>query len=83
MSFTEKDIKQIESKGLTIEKVMNQMNLFKTGIPFANLVSAATIGDGIIRLDDETIERYIMFGIFNSIIHNITINITMLHSLIF
>lgn len=59
MSFTEKDIKQIESKGLTIERVMNQIDLFKTGIPFANLVSAATIGDGIIRLDDETIERYI------------------------
>ena len=43
MSFTASDINQIEEKGLTIEQVQSQINLFKTGIPFTQIVEAATI----------------------------------------
>lgn len=45
--FTEKDIKQIESKGITIEKVNAQVTLIKNGMSYSNLVAAATIGKGI------------------------------------
>ncbi|MGG5487756.1 DUF4301 family protein [Flavobacteriaceae bacterium 144Ye] len=59
MSFSDSDLKQIESKGLTLRKVQSQIELFVTGLPFSNLVSAATIGDGIIRYTDTEVEHYI------------------------
>ncbi|MEM5563660.1 DUF4301 family protein [Psychroserpens sp. AS72] len=59
MKFTEKDIKQIEAKGLTVDKVKMQIRLFENGLPYANLVSEATIGDGILELSDDDIENYI------------------------
>ena len=57
MSFTESDIKQIEKKGLTVEKVESQIELFKTGIPFTNIAEAATIGNGIMGLDNQQIDE--------------------------
>ncbi|MCX7551062.1 DUF4301 family protein [Xanthomarina sp. F2636L] len=51
--FSEKDIIQIEKKGLTIEKVTAQIDLFKTGLPFVNLQSAATINNGILKLSEK------------------------------
>jgi len=59
MSFTASDINQIEEKGLTIEQVQSQINLFKTGIPFTQIVEAATIDNGIIKLNDHTIKTHI------------------------
>ncbi|WP_282041495.1 DUF4301 family protein [Winogradskyella flava] len=57
MSFTENDIKLIDKKGLTLEKVESQIELFKTGIPFTNIAEAATIGNGIIGLDGQQIDE--------------------------
>ena len=51
--FSEKDIKQIESKGLTLEKVNEQINLFKKGLPFSNLLKAAIVDDGILKLTED------------------------------
>ena len=59
--FSEKDIKQIESKGLTIEKVKNQIDLFKTGIPFSNLVKAAIVGDGILKPTENENNEFVSF----------------------
>ncbi|WP_040280483.1 DUF4301 family protein [Psychroserpens damuponensis] len=59
MKFTEKDIKQIESKGLTVEQVNAQIRLFENGLPFANLVSEATIGNGILKLSQEETNHFI------------------------
>lgn len=53
MSFTEKDIEQIDNKGLTLTEVYSQIELFKTGIPYANLVASATIGDGIMQVEKD------------------------------
>ncbi len=58
MSFSNKDIAQIEQKGLTLEKVKQQIRVFETGLPFTNLVSAATIDDGIVALTKEEIDHY-------------------------
>ncbi|NNE31512.1 MAG: DUF4301 family protein, partial [Winogradskyella sp.] len=57
MSFTDKDIQQIKAKGLTVEKVESQLQLFKTGIPFTSIVEAATLSNGIITLDNNLIEE--------------------------
>jgi len=59
LNFSKKDIKQIEDKGLTVQKVEQQIQLFENGLPFSNLVSAATIDNGILRLSNNEQEDYI------------------------
>jgi hypothetical protein len=59
LNFSKKDIKQIESKGLTLKVVEQQVRLFENGLPFANLVSEATIDNGILKLSKDEIESYI------------------------
>lgn len=71
MSFTEKDIKQIESKGLTVLKVEEQIDIFKSGLPFVKLNAAATIGNGILKLNKNEKEHYIQ--LYNSKRDNISI----------
>jgi hypothetical protein len=61
LNFTKKDILQIEQKGLTVEKVNNQIQLFKAGFPFINLKEAATIGNGILKIDSREKEKYINY----------------------
>ncbi|UPS92300.1 DUF4301 family protein [Bizionia sp. M204] len=61
MTFSEKDIKQIESKGLTVEGVNKQLETFVSGLPFSNLVAAATVGDGILRLNNSEVENLVVF----------------------
>jgi hypothetical protein len=59
--FSDKDIKQIESKGLTLQKVMEQINLFETGLPFVTLKDAATIGNGIHGIAEKQKRHYINY----------------------
>ena len=61
MSFSSLDIKQIEKKGLTVNKVKAQIETFKSGLPFSNLIAAATINDGIVRLSEKEIEEKIAY----------------------
>jgi len=53
VNFTDKDIQQIENKGLTIEKVNAQITLFEEGIPFVDLQEAANINNGIFKITAE------------------------------
>ena len=59
MNFTQNDINQIEKKGLTVDKVLSQIALFKKGVPFVNLKSTATIGNGILALNEREREDLI------------------------
>jgi len=59
LNFSKKDIIQIEKKGMTVNMVEKQIRLFENGLPFANLVSEATIDNGIIKLTKDKTERYI------------------------
>ena len=61
MIFTEQDIQQIESKGLTLDKVNSQIQLFQTGIPFVNLSSTATVNHGILNISEAEKKRYTEF----------------------
>lgn len=61
MKFTPQDVQQIEKKGLTIEKVNAQIEIFKKGTPFSHLVSAATIGNGILNPDIGEQANYVNF----------------------
>ena len=57
--FTSKDKKQIESRGSELHTVLVQIENFKNGFPYLQLADAATIGNGIIKLDITGIEKSI------------------------
>jgi hypothetical protein len=57
--FLDKDLKQFESIGVSKEDVLKQIDIFKNGITFINLVKPASLGDGIIKLKTKEIEKYI------------------------
>ncbi|ASV30482.1 DUF4301 family protein [Maribacter cobaltidurans] len=53
IEFTEQDKNQMAKKGIAKEKVLDQINTFKEGIPFVDLQSAAVVGNGIYRFTDQ------------------------------
>ncbi|WP_298494311.1 DUF4301 family protein [uncultured Algibacter sp.] len=57
--FSDKDIKQIKSKGITIEQVNAQLSRLKNGMTFSNLVAAATIGKGIESYDSKEVNEFV------------------------
>ena len=57
--FDEKDLEQFKKKGTTAEKVQAQLELIKNGFPFLELDAAASIGNGIIALDESQCDSYI------------------------
>ena len=61
MKFKEKDIKQIESYGLTEQLVNNQISQFVTGVNYSNIHSAATTNDGIIETSYLDVSEYASF----------------------
>ncbi|WP_019989174.1 DUF4301 family protein [Rudanella lutea] len=56
--FTEQDKVQIASQGISEEKIEQQIQHFIDGFPFLNVIRAATIGDGIVRVDEEQLPTY-------------------------
>ncbi|MCB0807332.1 MAG: DUF4301 family protein, partial [Bacteroidales bacterium] len=57
--YTEKDIKQFESKSITVQTIDEQIANFKKGFPWANLVKPAVIGDGILALTPAEIDKLV------------------------
>lgn len=56
MSFTEQDLQQILKHGLTPEAVEKQIENFKRGFPFLQVVRAASPGDGVHVATDEEVD---------------------------
>lgn len=50
--FTEKDLQQIDKQGISLETIEQQINHFVTGFPYLKVLKAATIGDGIVRVEE-------------------------------
>lgn len=50
--FTNKDIGQIENRGSLLTEIEKQVAHFIKGFPYLKVIRPATIGDGIIRMDD-------------------------------
>ena len=61
MNFTEKDIKQIEAKGIAVDDVNDQIEIFKKGLQDANLYEAATVTNGILKCSDAERDEYINY----------------------
>jgi hypothetical protein len=57
--FSEKDFAQIRKRGSDVQTVEQQIEDFKKGFPFIKAKKAATIGDGIIKLNDDQVKGYV------------------------
>ncbi len=53
--FTIKDIEQIENRGSSLPEIEKQIAHFKKGFPYLKVLRPATIGDGIICIDEEKV----------------------------
>lgn len=71
IDFTDSDKKQMTIKGIVPEKVNAQIDIFKKGIPYINIVKPATVGDGIIQLDEDEILHKIR--IYNKEVENLKV----------
>ncbi len=60
--FSREDLQQIESHGLTLSQVEQQIENFRQGFPYLKIVRAASAGDGVQVLSEEevasAVERY-------------------------
>ena len=70
MNFSKKHIKQIKNKGLTVDQVNDQHDIFNSGLPFVKIESAATIENGILKLSDSEKDHFISY--YNSKRDNIS-----------
>ncbi|UOY04739.1 DUF4301 family protein [Muricauda sp. SCSIO 64092] len=53
IDFTQKDEAQLNEKGIAKERVFQQIETFKEGIPFVTLEKAAIIKGGIVKVENE------------------------------
>jgi len=61
IDFTPKDIAQLQEKGISKEKVQQQISTFEEGIPFINLKKAAVIDVGITEVKEGAQKELISF----------------------
>jgi hypothetical protein len=54
--FNDRDLQQIQERGLTPEKVIGQIEIFRRGFSYAKLRRPCTVGDGIHVLKEEDLE---------------------------
>jgi hypothetical protein len=56
--FNERDVKQIQARGMTPEHVLGQIDAIKRGFPPAELDRPCKAGDGIVTVDASDIARF-------------------------
>ena len=57
--LTAEDKIQLQQKGITEEQVEAQLKSFREGFPFLRLRAAASVGQGILRLEEDEVQKYI------------------------
>jgi len=62
-ALSEEIVSQLKEKGVSKEAALSQIETFKKGIPFTELVRPCTLGDGIENIDVE-LDKYV--GLFES-----------------
>jgi hypothetical protein len=56
--FNKTDLLQFQEKGISEEKIAEQINAFRKGFPYMRLIRAARLKDGIKPLNPELIKQY-------------------------
>ena len=59
--FSEKDKAQIAQRGSELNTVLKQIGNFKKGFPYLHIEAAASVGKGIIKLDENSLEQSCSF----------------------
>jgi hypothetical protein len=57
--FTEADLVQIKQKGLTEENVVKQIETFRKGFPWLNVIKAAVLKDGILSFNPQELDKLV------------------------
>ncbi|BDC98456.1 DUF4301 family protein [Persicobacter psychrovividus] len=57
--FTEEELAQFENRGISTEEVERQLINFQEGFPFMEILKAATLGDGIMQLSEEEVNKLV------------------------
>ena len=57
--FTPSDLAQLQARGISEEKALKQLQSFATGFPELNIVSAASVGNGVLNPTEEEIDAYV------------------------
>lgn len=57
--FTPQDLEQLAARGISLQKAEAQMQSFRDGFPELDIVSAASVGNGILAPNAEEQEHYI------------------------
>jgi len=58
--FTDRDLTQIQQRGSQVADIETQISYFKQGFPFLTVKAAATIGEGIIQLDESALHDLVL-----------------------
>ncbi|MDA3781293.1 MAG: DUF4301 family protein [Bacteroidales bacterium] len=61
MKLSDQDIEQIKKKGLNEADIQKQLKKFIQGFPYIWINKAATINNGIIRLSEKDVTKYIQY----------------------
>lgn len=57
--FSSTDLAQFQEKNISPEAVQQQIENFRNGFPYLDIQAAATVGNGIIRLEETEVASYI------------------------
>ncbi len=57
--ITQEDKILLEKKGISEEQIESQLESFRKGFPFLKLRAAASVGNGILRLEEDEVKQYI------------------------
>lgn len=57
--FTPSDLAQLEARGISMEKAEKQLHAFANGFPELDIISAASVGNGVLNPTEEEIDAYV------------------------
>jgi hypothetical protein len=56
--FSEKDLQQIRSKGISMDEINRQISYFQKGFPFADIVKPVIPGNGVMMLNEGDLKHF-------------------------
>ncbi|KAF0195706.1 MAG: cytoplasmic protein [Bacteroidetes bacterium] len=59
--FTQNDLRQFQAKGIDVKVIEQQIDNFKTGFPFVELIAPATINNGLKTFSDADADKLMLF----------------------
>ncbi len=57
--FTPSDLAQLAARGISMEKAEKQLHAFANGFPELDIISAASVGNGVLKPTEEEIDAYV------------------------